>query len=190
MYASAMSTEQLSNQLAGSAQLRVLARRFLATVLVAFSIGALANVAFEANYEPELRALLVRPSGTLSTVTRTEVGLVRGRYWIASIVHDVAGGGVIVVPDELLITESRFNNLAGLDVQVEDYDSMLTAEMVASLAGLPSVRGVGNITGSADFLPFAVVWDHDGVPIPVLRLWYFEETMFLIDDRVFVSGVD
>jgi hypothetical protein len=190
MYASAMPTEQLRNRPTGSPRLQALARIFLATVLAVFSVGALANVALEASYETEGRSLRVRPSGTLSTVTRTEVGLVRGRYWIASIVHDVAGGGVIVVPDELLITESRFNNLAGVDVQVEDYDSMLTAEMVASLAGLPSVRGVGNITGSADFLPFAVVWDHDGVPIPVLRLWYFEETMFLIDDRVFVSGVD
>jgi hypothetical protein len=190
MYASAMPTEQLRNRPTGSPRLQALARIFLATVLAVFSVGALANVALEASYETEGRSLRVRPSGTLSTVTRTEVGLVRGRYWIASIVHDVAGGGVIVVPDELLITESRFNNLAGLDVEVEDYDSMLTAEMVASLAGLPSIRGVGNITGSADFLPFAVVWDHDGVPIPVLRLWYFEETMFLIDDRVFVSGVD
>lgn len=190
MYSSAMSTEQLSNRRPGSAQLQALAQRFLAIVLVAFAVGALMNVAFETHYERELRALVVRPSGTLSTVTRTEVGVVRGRYWIASIVHDIAEGGVIVVPDELLITESRFINLAGVDVEVEDYDPMLTEEMVTSLADLPSVRGVGNITGSAGFAPFAVVWSSDGVPVPVLRLWFFEETMFLIDDRVFVSDVN
>lgn len=163
-------------------------RIFLLVVVIVFSVGAFANVTLEAMYEPGIRALRVRPDGHLSTVTETEVGAMQGRYWVASIVHDIAWGGVVVVPDLLLIDESRFHNLADVEVRVEDYDPMLTPEMIDSLDGLPTVRGVGNIIGLSDFVPFAVVWGEEGAPVPVLRLWFSEDEMFLIDDRVFVDA--
>lgn len=165
------------------------ARRFLAVVLIGFSVGAFVNVGTESRYRPEARALLVRMSGDLSTVTGTEPSP-RGRYWVASIVHDIAWGGVVVVPDGSLISSSRFRNLAGVGVRIEDYDPTLTPGMVDSLGGLPVIRGVGNITGNDDYVPFAVVWSEEGTPVPVLRLWFFEGAMFLIDDRVEMAGVN
>ena len=163
-------------------------RIFLLVVAIVFSVGAFANVALEAMFEPGIRALRVRTDSDLSTVTGTEVGAMQGRYWVASIVHDIAWGGIVIVPDILLIDESRFHNLADADVRVEEYDPTLTPEMVDSLDGLPTVRGVGNIIGLSDFVPFTVVWSEEGAPVPVLRLWFSEDTMFLIDDRVVVDA--
>lgn len=95
----------------------------------------------------------------------------------------------MVIPDGSPIGGSRFRNLAGVDVRIEEYDPVLTPEMVRSFEGWATVRGVGNITCNVDFVPFAVVWDEQGTQVPVVRLWYFEDTMFLIDDRFVMPDV-
>jgi hypothetical protein len=167
-----------------------LARRFLAIVLIGFTVGSVVNVGMEARYEPGVRALLVHTDGQLSTITGTEFSPLRGRYWVASAVHDVAWSGVVVVPDPGLISSSRFHNLANVDVRTEDYNPILSQEQVQSLDGLPSIRGVGNLTGNDGFAPFAVVWSVGGKPVPILRLWFHGDSMFLIDDRVTVTDAD
>jgi hypothetical protein len=160
------------------------ARRFLAVVLVGFSLGAALNIGMEARSESDLRALLVRTNGDLGAMAGTEPWPLPGRYWAAAVVHDVAGGGTVIVPDAVLIDRPRFRNLAGVDVRVEDYDPVLSPQMADLIADHPTIRGEGNIVGNSDYVPFAVVWSADGRPVPALRLWFFEDTMMLIDDRV------
>lgn len=165
------------------------ARRFLVAVIVGLSIAAIGNIAMEASYKPETRALMVSEGGELAVATGTDPTRFRGRYWIASTVHDVAFGGVVVVPDSSVIHSYRFEKLADVDIIVEDYDPDLTAEIVASLDGLSTVQGLGNIVGLFDFKPFRVVWIAEGTPVPVLRLWYLGEMMYFIDDRVLTTGL-
>ena len=166
------------------------ARRFFIVVIVTFTLAAVGNVAMEASYKPETRGLMFHDGGSLSEATATDPTRFRGRYWIASITHDVAFGGTVVVPDRSLIEGYRFRNLADVEIKVEDYDPSLTAGMVSSLQGLPTVDGLGNIIGRFDFKPFRVVWSDEGLPVPVLRLWYFGEMMYFIDDRVLSPGSD
>ena len=159
-------------------------RRFVAVVLVGFSIGAVVNVGMEVRSDPDLRAILVRSNGDLGYVAGTEPWPLPGRYWAAAVVHDVARGGTVVVPDTGLINIPRFRNLAGVDVQVEEYDPVLSPEMVSSIADYPKIEGVGNIAGNGDFVPFSVVWQPDGRPVPVLRLWFVDDEILLVDDRI------
>jgi hypothetical protein len=166
------------------------AQRFLIVVLVTFTLAAVGNIAMEASYKPATRGLMFHDDGSLSEATATDPTIYRGRYWIASIVHDVAFGGTVVVPDRALIEGYRFRNLADVEIKVEEYDPELTGETVSSLEGLPSVQGLGNIIERFDFKPFRVVWSDEGLPVPVLRLWYFGEMMYFIDDRVLTPGSD
>jgi hypothetical protein len=163
-------------------------RRLLIVAVVALSVAAIGNIAIEASSGPDSRAVIVHDGGGLAEATSTEPSLSRGRYWIASIVHDLGFGGELVVSDRSLISEYRFENLAGVDVRVDSFDPELTPETVAYLDGLPTAQGLGNITGLFDFTLFRVVWDPEGTPIPVLRLWYFGDMMYFIDDRVLGTG--
>jgi hypothetical protein len=156
----------------------------LIVALAVMSLAVAANVTIEVNHMPETRALMVHEAGDLATATATDPSLSRGRYWIASTVHDVAFGGVLIVPDLSMINPYRFENLANVEVRVEGYDPDLTAEVVGSLHGLPTAQGLGNTTGLFDFKLFRVVWSPEGTPVPVLRLWRFGEMFYFVDDRV------
>jgi hypothetical protein len=157
---------------------------FVAVVVVAFSLGTVVNIAVEASFAPEQRALLLRSGGALGKVASTEYGSVQGRYWPAAIVHDIALGGTLVVPNLELVYPPRFELLADVDIRVENYDPVLTDAMYESLNGLPHARGVGNTVGSGGFKRIRIVWAEDGPPVPVLRIWFYENTTLLIDDRV------
>jgi hypothetical protein len=161
---------------------------FAAVVIVAFSLGTVANVVLEWSFVPEQRALLVRDGGALNKVVRTEGEIVRNRYWIASVVHDIARGGTLIVPAEGLASEARFELFADVDIKVEDYDPELTQETVDSLEGSASVTGYGNTIGSTEYFPFVVVWDTADSSVAVLRMWFFEDTMYLVDERIMGSG--
>jgi hypothetical protein len=163
-------------------------RWLLIIAIAALSVAAIGNIVIETLREPETRSLMVSNGGDLANVTATDPSLSRGRYWIASIVHDVAFGGELVVSDRSLIKPYRFENQADVKVTVESYDSALTAETVASLQGLPMAQRLGNITGRFDFGSFRVVLSPDGTPVPVLRVWYFGDMMYVIDDRVLTTG--
>jgi hypothetical protein len=159
-------------------------RLYVIVALVAMFVAAAANVVLETNHEAETRALMIHEAGDLAMATATDPSLSRGRYWIASTVHDVAFGGVLIVPDLSLVNPHRFENLADVEVRVESYDPDLTAEVVGSLHGLPTVQGLGNTTGLFDFKLFRVVWSPEGTPVPVLRLWRFGDMFYFVDDRV------
>jgi hypothetical protein len=147
-----------------------------------------ANVVVELSRTPGDRAFIVHESGELARATSTDGSLSRGRYWIASAVHDVAFGGVLVVPDLSVIDAHRFANLADVDVRVEEYDPSLDADAAGTLFGLTHTQGAGNIEGRFDFKPFRVVVGPDGLPVPVLRLWQFADMIYLVDDRVLPVG--
>jgi hypothetical protein len=153
-------------------------------VLVAVFRAAAANVAIQANLEPETRALMIHETGDLATAT--DPSRSRGRYWIASTVHDVAFGGVLVVPDRSIVNPYRFENPTNVEVTVEGYDSDLSAEVVGSIHGMPTVQGFGNTTGLFDFKLFRVVWSPEGTPVPVLRLWRFGDMFYFVDDCVLI----
>jgi hypothetical protein len=159
-------------------------RLYVIVALAAMSLAVAANVAIEAKHEPETRALMVHGAGDLATATATDPSRSRGRYWIASTVHDVAFGGLLIVPDRSIVNPYRFENLANVEVRVEDYDPDLTVEVVGSLHGLPTVGGLGNTTGLFDFKLFRVVWSPEGTPVPVLRFWQFGEMFYFVDDRL------
>ena len=161
---------------------------FVVVVVVAFSVGTVANVVVESSFAPEQRALLVRDGGALNKVVRTEGETVRNRYWIASVVHDIARGGTFVVPAEGLASEARFELLADVDIEVEAYDPELTQEMVDSFDGHASVTGYGNTIGSTEYFSFVVVWDEASSPVAVLRMWFFKDTMYLVDGRIMGPG--
>ena len=91
-------------------------------------------------------------------------------------------------PDRSLISSYRFENLAGVEISADSYDPELTAETVAYLDNLPTAQGLGNVTGLFDFALFRVVWDPQGTPVPILRLWYFGDMMYFVDDRVLGTG--
>ena len=157
-------------------------------VLTSLSIAAVGNITKEVLSEPNSRALIAHDGGELAEATATEPSLSRGRYWIASVMRDIASGGELIVRDRSLINPYRFKNLAGVEIVLETYDHDLTPEAVAQLDGLPTAQGLGNITGLFDFTLFRVVWSRDGTPVPVLRLWYFGDMMYLIDERVLTPG--
>ena len=127
---------------------------------------------------------MVHPGGELSVAIGNDDTRYRARYWAVSAVHDVAFGGIVVVSDNSLISKYKYPKLADVEIRVESYDPALTAEEVASLEGLPSISEVSNLIGNTVFGPVVVVWSRDGVPVPVLRLWNYENTQYLIDDRV------
>ncbi len=161
----------------------VWAKRFITIVLVVFTIGTVLNVAGELKADPRERALVFRDDNSIHNIVGTELDLVRGRFWVASTVHDVAYGGTIIVPDGVPIRDWVFRDLAGSEVVIEEYDPTLTDEMIGKLDGLPRIAGTGNLVGNGDVMPFAVVWATDGTPVPVLRYWTDGETFYLVDDR-------
>lgn len=164
------------------------AKRFVSFVLVVFSIGTALNVASEMTVGPTEQAIVIRDDNSIHNIVGTELDLVRGRFWVASTVHDVGYGGTIIVPDGDLIRDWVFRDLAGSEVVIEKYDPELTDEMRGGLNGLPRIAGIGNLVGNGDVMPFAVVWVTDGIPVPVLRYWTDGETFYLVDDRVFGTG--
>lgn len=164
------------------------AKRFVIMVLIVFTIGAGLNIASQMQAEPRERAIVVRDDNSIHNIVGTELDMVRGRFWVASTVHDVAYGGTIVVPDADLIRSWVFRDLAGADVVVEEYVPELTDEMISELDDLPNVTGIGNLMGNGDVMPFGVVWVTGGTPVPVLRYWTDGETFYLVDERVFGNG--
>ena len=93
----------------------------------------------------------------------------------------------MIVPDRSVVNPYRFENPANVEVRVESYDPDLTAEVVGSLHGLPTVQGLGNTTGRFDFKLFRVVWNPEGMPVSVLRLWRFGDMFCFVDDRVLTA---
>jgi hypothetical protein len=177
-------TGESSGECPGSYRASVWPRLYVIIAFAAMYLAVAANVAIEANHEPESRALIVHEVGDLAKATATDSSMSRGRYWIASTVHDAAFAGVLIVPDRSLVNPYRFENLANVEITVESYDSELTAEGVGSLHGLPTVQGLGNTTGLFDFELFRGVWSPEGTPVPVLRLWRFGDMFCFVDDSV------
>ncbi len=163
-------------------------RWFLAAVLSVFGIGTVTNAVLEVGYVPAVRAVMVHDSGQLSVAIAHDDTRYRARYWIASVVHDIAFGSRLVVPDEELIDAYRFSYLADVRVDVENYDPTLPDSVLASLEGSPSVHGVGNMIGIDDYRPFVIVWSDEGTGVDTLRYWESGDTMYLVDDRLLGEG--
>jgi hypothetical protein len=99
-------TGESSGECPGSYRASVWPRLYVIIAFAAMYLAVAANVAIEANHEPESRALIVHEVGDLAKATATDSSMSRGRYWIASTVHDAAFAGVLIVPDRSLVNRT------------------------------------------------------------------------------------
>ena len=160
------------------------ARRLLMAIVVGFLVTAFINIGWEIKLPRDDRAVLVRDDGRLSTLSGTEPVRARERYWIAAALVEAGREGTLVVPDRELISGYQIANLPRMEVRVEDYRPELSAAEAEALLGYPHIAGVASLEPSADPQPFIVVWQDVEEPAPTIRLWYRDQTVYLVDDRV------
>ncbi len=132
------------------------ASRFVRFVIALALVGGLLNLGGELAVPAESRGVRFHSGGTLGELLPEEHEHVRERYQLYGQLRDLAFGGTIVVPGDVLNT-ATLRYLSGLDVERSD-DSRRVPE--ATLQRLPDVvryRAVTEPTvGSAELYPYVV----------------------------------
>lgn len=102
-------------------------RRFVVTVVVACLLAAAMNL-FMLRVSPrEERPLRAHEGSALSELLAAEPRSVRTRYLFPVVLGEATGGGTLVVPEGGLVDPFYLENLAGLDVEVRDFDPEVDA---------------------------------------------------------------
>jgi hypothetical protein len=133
-----------------------MASRFTRFVIVVAVAGGLVNLGGELAVPAESRSVRAHSSGTLGGLLPEEQEHVRERYQLYGQLRDLAAGGTIVVPRDLLDTATlRF--LSGMEVE-RSADRRRVSE--AALRRLPDTVRYREVTeptvGSGELFPYVV----------------------------------
>jgi hypothetical protein len=160
------------------------ARRIALTFVAAFVAGSLCNVLIEVGQAPGARAVVVNPAGDLATLAAVTQRSVRIAYAFSAALHDLARGGVLVVPDPDLVSPSEIENLALMRIAVEDYDPSIPARLAIELADMATATGDGALERDGPEATWAIVTDGAVEAGSRLRLVFFEDAAFAVDEDV------
>ncbi len=157
-------------------------RRIALTFVGAFVLGSLANVVIEVGQPPGARMVAISPAGDLATLAAVTQRTVRNSYLFTATLHDVARGGVLVVADPKVIARDEIENIALMEISVEEFDPKIPARLAVDLAALADVEGEGALRREGENTTFAIVTDGDVEPGTRLRLLFFEQAAFVVDE--------
>jgi len=162
-------------------------RRFLLAVLAALLVGTLINTAWEWRLPPQNSGLRTHPDDRMSTLVHIEMpSLWRDRGLVAT-VHDVAAGAVLTVPRSGAVDELFMENLAQVDVAVEEYEVELAEDPVVTYPEEWRISGDGVVVPWTEPVQWTVVWDPDSGPATRLRMFTWKSLPVFIDERL-VAG--
>jgi hypothetical protein len=137
------------------------ARRFVTTVVVACLLGAAANVFVQAAAPASHLPIRAHAGGTLTALIESETPSVRTRYMFPTVLGDTLDGGTLVVPAESLVERFLVEGLAGLALEVQDYDPEIDALTAQRFLGQGTVAE-GALHPEGEAQTFVVVTE----PVP------------------------
>lgn len=159
-------------------------RRIALTFITALVIGSVANVVIEARQVPGARAVAIGESGELAALAAVTQRSVAIAYGFTAALHDVAAGGVLVVNDGTLVAGNEIQNLARMDVAVEDYDSSISVRLAIELDERAEARGEGALRRDGPETTWAIVTNGAAAAGTRLRLVFFEDAAFAVDETI------
>lgn len=160
------------------------ARRFLLFVVAVLATASLVNIAWELQLPPPSSGIRGHPDGRLSTLARIAQPTIWRQSGFAAAVHDVAAPGSVIVPVEGAVDPLLMENLAQVDVLVDDYNSELAADPSAVIAKYTRIGGTGLVAAGGDPVPWLVVWDDDLDTVTSMRLFTYGPTVILVDEQL------
>lgn len=168
------------------------ARRLLAITLTAFVLTAGGNLLWEEQvttqtafgdpiYQPG-------PDSRLVSLLRSAPGSsYRELFFAVTGLLDVAGGGVLVVPGEGIVTEMWIENMARMELRIEPYPPEIDEATRAGLESHIRFEGTGWLGGPGSAMgPFQIIAASDDPE--VMRLVFSGETALFVEDDLLEVG--
>lgn len=154
------------------------------TIVVALLVGATANIVLNTQVGDLERSLRTHDSGELSFLARAGQNTVREKYAFPAALHDVAEGGVLIVPEGTQIGRFHVANLSGVTVVVQEYDPQITARLAIELDSEADMRFDGALHPDGEVTSIAIVAEDDVPDGTRFRLLFFEAAALVVDERI------
>ncbi len=160
------------------------ANRFVLFAVAVLAMASVVNIAWELQLPPPSSGIRGHPDERLSTLGRIEQPTIWRLSGFATAVHDVARSGQVVVPAEGMVDPLLLENLAQVDIVVDEYDSFLVGDPATVFAGYSRMSGVGFVAEGGDPVPWIVVWDDESDAVTSIRLFMYGRTVVLVDEHL------
>ncbi len=162
--------------------------RFTRFVIVLALVGGLVNLGIELAVPPESRSVRTHSSGTLGGLLSDEHDFVKQRYQLYGQLRDVAPGGAIVIPSDLLDTRT-LQYLSGLEVERSGGLRRVDESALERLPDAIRYRDVTEPTvGSGELYPYVVAVTDDA-PAALLTFVTRVSNTILIVDRATAAAM-
>jgi hypothetical protein len=157
------------------------ANRFVRFVVGIAVIGGLVNLGTELAVPAESRSLRIHSGGTLGELLPEEHKPVRERYQLYGQLRDLAFGGTIVIPRDLLDT-ATLEYLSGLAVERSDDDRRVAEAVLRLLPDVIRYREVTEPTvGSTERYPYVVAVANDAPQRLLAYVTQDSNTLLIVD---------
>ena len=159
-------------------------------IIGGFILASFANVFWELRVAPEIAhgdpSFILIDNDRLATVARTSPGSSYGLLYLAPTgLLEVAGDGVLIVPDPEIVDEFTINNLARMSITADDYQTELTGDEAQELLELVRFEGTGLIGGpGSELLDFHIVADPNQPKPEQMRLMFHQGAAFFVAETL------
>lgn len=160
------------------------ARRLALTFIAALVAGSLVNVVIETGQPAGARAVAINDSGDLGALAAVTQRSVRINYAFTATLHDLARGGALVVSDPDLVASDEIENLSLMKLVVEQFDPSIPARLAVRLEERATISGEGALRRDGPETTWSIVTDGTATPGLRLRLVFFEDAAFVVDERL------
>jgi hypothetical protein len=160
----------------------------MATILLLVG-GSVFNVAWEIGAPNDAASLRIANGDHLVDLARAEKASLPGKVGFALSLREVAGGGILIVPDAAVVERRQIELLSAMTILVGDYDPTVDQGIIDSLSANERIEGVGKIHFiDAELSSYVIAWLPGEEPVEVMRLFLASpDSIVVLDERIVIE---